>query len=56
MRKRLSKSVRKFIRSEKAKIRRRGLNLEEREKLVGVLYQGFLKTHEGARDLQPSNK
>ena len=42
-RKRLSKSVRKFIRQEKARIRREVLNFEEQEKLIKELYERFLK-------------
>ena len=37
----LSKSIRKFIREEKARIRRKGLDLEEQEKLINELYQKF---------------
>ena len=37
----LSKSIRKFIREEKARIRRKVLDLKEQEKLINELYQKF---------------
>ena len=37
--KKLSKSIRKFIREEKARIRRKVLDLKEQEKLINELYQ-----------------
>jgi len=37
-RKRLPKSIRKFIRKEKARIKREVLDLEERKKLIQQLY------------------
>jgi hypothetical protein len=37
----LSKSIRKFIREEKARIRRKGLDSKEQEKLINELYQKF---------------
>ena len=40
-RKRLPKSLRKFIRKEKARIRREVLDLKEQEKLINELYQKF---------------
>ncbi len=39
---RLPKSVKKFIRKEKARIRREILNLEEQQKLIDQLYKRFL--------------
>lgn len=41
--KRLPKSLRKFIRQEKARIRREVLDLKEQEKLINEIYQKFLK-------------
>ena len=35
----LSKSIRKYIRREKARIRRKVLNFKEQEKLIDELYQ-----------------
>jgi len=37
----LSKSIRKFIRKEKAQIRRGVLDFEKQEKLINELYQQF---------------
>jgi hypothetical protein len=37
----LPKSIRKFICKEKARIRRESLDLKEKEKLIGGLYQKF---------------
>jgi hypothetical protein len=39
--KKLSKSTRKFIREEKARIRRKVLDLKEQEKLIKELYQKY---------------
>lgn len=52
----LPKSIRKFIRKEKARIRREILNLKEQEKLINELYQKILKQYENSRNLQSSNK
>jgi len=43
MKKRLPKSVRKFIRKEKSRIRREVLDLKEQKKLIKALYQKFLE-------------
>lgn len=39
MRKKLPKSIRRFIRKEKARIRREVFDLEEQKKLINQLYQ-----------------
>jgi len=39
MKKKLPKSIRKFIRKEKARIRRGVLDLKEQEKMILELYQ-----------------
>jgi len=41
--KRMPKSLRKFIRREKARIRREILDVKEQEKLISELYQRFTK-------------
>lgn len=43
MKKKLPKSLRRFMRKEKARIRREVLNWKEQEKLIQGLYQKFLK-------------
>lgn len=43
MTKKMPKSVRKFIRKEKARIRRQVLDLKEQQKLINQLYEKFLK-------------
>jgi hypothetical protein len=43
VKKRLPKSIRKYIRKEKARIRREVLDLKEQEKLIEELYQKFQK-------------
>lgn len=43
MRKKLPKSIRKFIRREKARIRREVLDLKEQERLINELYQKLFK-------------
>ena len=45
--KRLPKSQRKYIRREKARIRREVLNLKEQEKLIQKLYQKIPRTRNG---------
>ncbi len=43
MKKMLPKSFRKYIRKEKARIRREALDLKEQEKLINEIYQKFLR-------------
>ncbi len=43
MAKKLPKSLRKFIRKEKARIRRGVLDIKEQENLINELYQKILK-------------
>ena len=52
----LPKGLRKFIRREKARIRREALDMKEQEKLINDIYQRFTKFYEDKRNLQPSNK
>jgi len=52
----LPKSIRKFIRLEKARIRRETLSIKKQEELINELYQKLLKQNDGKRDLQPINK
>lgn len=44
--KKLPKSVRKFIRSEKARIRRQVFRSEERKQLINELYEKFFSKSE----------
>lgn len=53
--KRLPKSIRKFIRLEKAHIRRGVLTLNQQGELINKLYQG-LNRDDSKRDLQSNNK
>jgi hypothetical protein len=60
-RKRLPRSVRKYIRKEKARIRREVLDITKRERLIEQLYQKILekykiKKDEDKRNLQIGNK
>jgi hypothetical protein len=41
MKKKLSNSIRKYIRKEKARIRREVLGTEEQKKLIDEIYQRF---------------
>ncbi|PIR72676.1 MAG: hypothetical protein COU42_00405 [Candidatus Nealsonbacteria bacterium CG10_big_fil_rev_8_21_14_0_10_36_24] len=43
--KKLPKSLRKFIRKEKARIRREVLNMEEQKKKIQQLYENIKKTN-----------
>jgi len=51
----LPKSIRKYIRKEKARIRREISDLKEQERLIKELYQKFLKQNENKRNFQTSN-
>lgn len=42
MKKKLSKSIKKFIRKEKARLRREVLDIEKQKSLIKELYQKFL--------------
>jgi len=55
-RKRMSKSLRKYIRQEKARIHRGVLDLKEQRKLIDDLYQKTSNQHEDKRNLQSGNK
>lgn len=44
MKKKLPKSLRKYIRREKARIRQEVLDVKEQEKLIEKLYQKFTKS------------
>lgn len=48
---RLPRSIKKYIRKEKARIRREVLDLKEQEKLISQLYQRFLKQYENKRNI-----
>ena len=53
----LPKSVRKYIRKEKARIRRQVLDLKEQERLINELYQRFLKREKkSVSESQEKNK
>ena len=52
----MPRSIRKFIRQEKARIRREVLDMKEQERLINELYQKLFKKHENKRNLQPSHK
>jgi len=43
MKRKLPKSLRKYIRKEKARIRREVLDIKEQEKLIQELYQKFFE-------------
>jgi len=51
MKKKLPKSVRKYIRKEKARIRREVLDIKEQEKLIDQLYEKFLKKNKKIKKL-----
>jgi len=56
MKPRLSKSLRKYIRKEKAHIRLMNLGLDKEKELIDQLYKRFLKKNEDTRNFQSSNK
>ncbi len=47
MKKKLPKSIRKYIRREKARIRREVLDLEEQNKLINKLYEKYTSSSTG---------
>jgi hypothetical protein len=51
----LPKSIRKFIRKEKARIRKEILDKREQERSIQDLYQKFLKQYENKRNTEISN-
>lgn len=51
----LPKSLRKFVRSEKARIRRGVLDLQQQTELIGGLYKKIFETHE-KKQQKPMNK
>ena len=55
-RKRLSKSIKKFIRKEKARIRREVLDLKEQERLINELYQRYFKNQRKSAAAASSNQ
>jgi hypothetical protein len=50
MKMKLPKSIRKYIRKEKARIRREILDLKEQERLIQELYQKILKQYGNKRN------
>ena len=56
MKKKLPKSVKKYIRREKARIRREFFYVKKQEELIQELYQKFFKKNDNSRNLQSSNK
>jgi len=52
----LPKSLRKYIRKEKARIRREVLDLKGQERLIQELYKKFSKNYENKRDIQTGDK
>ena len=56
MERKLPKSIRKYIRKEKARIRREVLDLKGQERLIQELYKKFSKNYENKRDIQTGDK
>lgn len=52
----MPRSIRKFIRQEKSRIRREVLSIKEQEKLISGLYQKFSKQYENKGNIQTNNK
>ena len=51
MEKKIPKSLRKYIRKEKARIRREDFDLKKQKKLIKELYDKIIKKHEGKRNI-----
>jgi len=56
MKKKLPRSLRKFIRREKARLGRGNLDLKEKERLINEIYQKFLNQYARSRNIQSSHK
>ena len=52
--KRLPKSLRKYIRQEKARIRREVLDIQQQKELINKLYQRFFKENDN-KVKEPTN-
>ncbi len=52
----MPQSLRKYVRREKARIRREVLDVKKQEELIAELYKKLTKKDEDKRNLQPSNK
>ena len=52
----MPRSIRKFIRQQKARIRREVLDIKTQEELITKLYKKFIKQDENKQNLQPSNE
>ena len=46
----LSKSIKKFIRREKSRLRGENLDMEEKKKRINEIYQKFLKTGQETKE------
>jgi hypothetical protein len=55
-RRKMPRSIRKFIRREKARIRREVLDIKKQGELIAELYKKIVKEDENKRNLQSSNK
>jgi len=53
---RLPKSLRKFIRKEKARIRREVFNVEEQDGLINKLYQQIVKDNKTGKERRIEEK
>jgi len=56
MKKKLPKSIRKFIRQEKSRIRRGVLNFKEQEDKINQLYQRFVKKEDKLEIKKPTEE
>lgn len=56
VKRKLPSSIRKYVRREKARIRREVLDLKKQEELIRELYQKILKQYENKRNLQPGTE
>jgi len=56
MKKKLPRSIRKFIRLEKARIRRQILDFKQQEELISEIYNKISKQYANTRNIQVSNK
>lgn len=56
MKRKMPRSIRKYIRKEKARIRRDVLNINEQKDKINKLYTNLSKQNDDKRNLQASNK
>ena len=56
MERKLPQSIKSYIRTEKARIRKEQIDDAKKAELINALYQKFLKANENTGNIQPGDK